>query len=430
MEFTEIPQLENPEPSENRSKRPRQRECQLSNRQHIAPNGPIIELESDTDVNNQQKTDKSSKKRKKVSVKVDLNKIADQLVLIPNAKPPGQSWIWSYFDQYEPIGQFKRIVRCLVQVQRKNGAEPCGHFMGSDNSTGNFITHLTTHRITEESHKRKMIEIRNNGQVSQLRIDEIIRNNPNIKSNRDRKFVGILIKDNRPISICNDEGFIEFIREFDPNYQVPSDKAVQQLLAEAYNQIEVVLTRVFNENILSCSITTDLWTARSRFGYIGVTCSFIDNDFKFCEAILSIKYVPYPHTGDNICKVIREIISNWNLNGKVLTMTTDNGSNMTRAGKLMSELTRLPCAAHTLQLVVGKGLLPAEVLIARAKRLINFFTTPKQTERLLEIQKSTHCSNNEVSIFNLANNFISSINRLKYYSLFLVYSLIIFYIII
>ena len=68
---------------------------------------------------------------------------------------------------------------------------------------------------------------------------------------------------------------------------------------------------------------------------------------------------------------------------------------MVRAGKLMNELTRLPCTAHTLQLVVGKGLLPAEVLIARAKRLINFFTTPKQTEKLIEIQ-STFYTNTEV----------------------------------
>ena len=41
----------------------------------------------------------------------------------------------------------------------------------------------------------------------------------------------------------------------------------------------------------------------------------------------------------------------------------DNGSNMVKAGRLMTELTRLPCTAHTLQLVIGKGLLPAEVLI-------------------------------------------------------------------
>ena len=53
----------------------------------------------------------------------------------------------------------------------------------------------------------------------------------------------------------------------------------------------------------------------------------------------------------------------------------------------ISWLQRLSCTAHTIQLVVGKGLLAAEVLIARAKRLINFFTSLKQNERFLDAQK-------------------------------------------
>ena len=68
----------------------------------------------------------------------------------------------------------------------------------------------------------------------------------------------MLIKDNRPISLYNNEGFAEFIHEFDSNYQLPSDKTVQQLLAESYNQIKVVLTKKLNEDVISCSITTDL----------------------------------------------------------------------------------------------------------------------------------------------------------------------------
>jgi len=56
----------------------------------------------------------------------------------------------------------------------------------------------------------------------------------------------------------------------------------------------------------------------------------------------------------------------------------------------MNELTRLSYTTHTLQLVVRKGLLPAEILITRVKRLINFFTIPKQTEKLLEIQSTFH----------------------------------------
>jgi len=259
--LAEIPQPENFEtltPRTSGSKRPRQRVREPLNQQNLDQNEPIVELESDTDINDQQKTGRNNVKRKKTSIKIDLNKIADQLVLIPNAKPPGQSWIWGYFDQYEPIKQYKRIVKWLVQVQRKNGVESCGHFMGSDNSTGNFIVHLASHRITEESHKRRMGEIQKNNQLSQTRIDEIIQNNPDVKNCWDRKFVGILIKNNRPISICNDKGLIEFIREFDSNYQIPSDKIIHQLLAEAYNQIKVVLVKKFNEEIISCSIITVL----------------------------------------------------------------------------------------------------------------------------------------------------------------------------
>ncbi len=65
----------------------------------------------------------------------------------------------------------------------------------------------------------------------------------------------------------------------------------------------------------------------------------------------------------------------------------------------MNKIIHLSCTAHTLQLVIGKGLLSAKVLVARAKRLINFFTTPKQTEKLLEIQKNTcHVKNKVINI--------------------------------
>ncbi len=83
-------------------------------------------------------------------------------------------------------------------------------------------------------------------------------NNSDIKNRQDQKFVGILVKDNWLISMCNDEGFAEFIHEFDPNYQIPYDKIIQQLLAEAYNQIKEILVIKLNEHVISYSIITDL----------------------------------------------------------------------------------------------------------------------------------------------------------------------------
>jgi hypothetical protein len=71
----------------------------------------------------------------------------------------------------------------------------------------------------------------------------------------------------------------------------------------------------------------------------------------------------------------------------VFYITTDNGSNVKKAILDLEGVNWLKCTAHTLQLVVGKGMKPAEILIARAKRLIDFFMRPKQSERLEIIQQ-------------------------------------------
>ncbi len=46
--------------------------------------------------------------------------------------------------------------------------------METDSSTGNFIIHLVTYQITEESHKRNMDEMQKKNLLSQPCIDEMI----------------------------------------------------------------------------------------------------------------------------------------------------------------------------------------------------------------------------------------------------------------
>ena len=54
--------------------------------------------------------------------------------------------------------------------------------------------------------------------------------------------------------------------------------------------------------------------------------------------------------------------------------------------ELLNGINWIGCFLHTLQLVVGKGLFVAQNLVLRVKRLIDFFMTPKQSERLEKIQ--------------------------------------------
>ena len=311
-----------------------------------------------------------------------------------------QSFIWNYLEKLPPTEKYKKRVKCIVKIS----GQPCGHIMGSDGSTRNFIYHLTKHRITCDA------------DLSQNNDENIERTQSNSakKNQLDKKFVGIIIKDDQPLSIRNDEGFHEFVEELDPLYELPSDKKVKELLVNSYNYCKGEIVHLF-EGVTSCSLTLDLWTSRSRAGYLGVTCSFVNIQFELCEATLAIEYLKYPHTSENIVDCLNQIIKKWNLDGKIFTITTDNGSNMVKAGKILknsNNITRFPCAAHTLQLVVGKGLIPAERLVARAKRLISFFTTPKQTERLIDIQRNMRRNQEEVNFINNIFKFIIVIKSL------------------
>jgi len=120
-----------------------------------------------------------------------------------------------------------------------------------------------------------------------------------------------------------------------------------------------------------------MWTARNRQGFLGITCFFLDKNFVIQEVTLTIEYVRYPHTAQNISDALLAILDQWELRNKVHIITTDNGVNMKKAIKEMnsvaSNIKWQLCAAHTLQLVIGKGLSSIKLLILRTKRLIDFF---------------------------------------------------------
>jgi len=168
---------------------------------------------------------------------------------------------------------------------------------------------------------------------------------------------------------------------------MPDSKGVKAIIHIAYNYTFNALVKSL-QTISSVSLTLDLWTARSHHGFLGITCSFLDQQYNLHEIALTLSYVRYPHTADHIKDAIEEVLKDWNLLSKVHSITTDNGSNVKKCVKNMRGINWHSCASHTLQLVIGKGLLPIKKLILRVKRLINFFSRPKQAERLEDIQKS------------------------------------------
>ncbi|CAB5180358.1 unnamed protein product [Rhizophagus irregularis] len=88
---------------------------------------------------------------------------------------------------------------------------------------------------------------------------------------------------------------------------------------------------------MSVHLTTDLWTARSKHGYIGVTATWLSSDFTFYEVLLTCSHLEYPHTGETISDELYRIIDQWRLKNTIFTISTYNGSNMVKAAQRLRE---------------------------------------------------------------------------------------------
>jgi len=66
---------------------------------------------------------------------------------------------------------------------------------------------------------------------------------------------------------------------------------------------------------------------------------------------LQTNFLPHPHTADNIIEELKKVLTQFNLNNKIITLVTDGGANMIKAARDM-KIDRVPCVAHGLHNLV------------------------------------------------------------------------------
>jgi hypothetical protein len=88
---------------------------------------------------------------------------------------------------------------------------------------------------------------------------------------------------------------------------MPSQETIRSMIYDAFDHTLPQLKALIKNEAISASLTLDLWTSRSRQGYLGVTCSFIDSKWKLKEFTLTIEYVRYPHTAAHILETLELI---------------------------------------------------------------------------------------------------------------------------
>lgn len=116
-----------------------------------------------------------------------------------------------------------------------------------------------------------------------------------------------------------------------------------------------------------CALSLDNWSSPgTRHSFMGIMATFITEKWEYREALIGFEYLDGAHTGKELATIVRRIISQYRLDGRVHCITTDNASNNTsmmgRINDLIQELSpeptsyydgaihHIPCFAHIIQL--------------------------------------------------------------------------------
>lgn len=102
----------------------------------------------------------------------------------------------------------------------------------------------------------------------------------------DMRVLRMLVCDLQPFSMVDDAGFGEFVKALAPHYQLPSRSTLTRChLFNKFNSVEEGVKRMLGQ--LDCvALATDIWTTPKQQTYIGVTATFIGDDWTRRTAFL------------------------------------------------------------------------------------------------------------------------------------------------
>ncbi|CAG8781837.1 21186_t:CDS:2, partial [Cetraspora pellucida] len=229
----------------------------------------------------------------------------------------------------------------------------------------------------------------------------------------------------KPLSTVTNEAYKEKIAKFDPAFIIAEEKKIRTMIFKSYKYNQENLKNLLIQTAENVSLTIDFWSSRGKHGYLRITAALIMSNFKIKDVILENKYIPSPHSSKVIANELYKCIKAWNLGHYIVSIITDNGSNIVTTFSLLNQkngcnkIKCLSCTAYTLQLAIRKGLAPAEILVDAIIQLqTDLYTSiDRETKKMVatrEFSGNTYVTLSKViptikeMIYDLANEAISN----------------------
>ncbi|CAO2190093.1 unnamed protein product [Urochloa humidicola] len=315
-------------------------------------------------------------------VVVDLEEGGDTGTEKARKQMEPRSDVWKHFIKLKDDKGFLQFAKCKY-CQRKMKAESKGH--GTSALTRHLnICKRNPHNFDKDPSQGTLQATPGEG-VTTWRFDQ---------DALRVAFAEMVVEDELPFCFAERPGFTKFMSRACPRFKLPSRRTCTRDTVRLYFQERAKLKKFFKDACQRVSLTTDCWTSQQQDGYMTVTASFIDDNWKLHKKVISFFKVK-GHKGEDIGKNLLRCLTEWGMD-RVMTVTVDNaGANDSGVSILRRQLQptniadgkylHMRCAAHIINLIVQDGLKEVDLSVKRVRAAIRYIKSG--TSRLIKFKE-------------------------------------------
>ncbi|XP_060183253.1 zinc finger BED domain-containing protein RICESLEEPER 2-like [Lycium barbarum] len=214
------------------------------------------------------------------------------------------------------------------------------------------------------------------GKIQSRKIDQLVSR---------EMFAEAIIKHDLPYSFVEYDGIRAWANYASPELIMPSRNTsvvdVQKVYFKEKEKLRQVLAKIPNRVCL----TSDCWTAGTSEGYLCLTASYVDDNWKLVSKILNFCRMIPPHTGVELAATIYDCLKEWDIDKKVFSITLDNATNNDSMQNILKghlslqqsllcdgEYFHVRCSAQILNLIVQEGLKAANDALFRVRESVKY----------------------------------------------------------
>ncbi|KAI7804112.1 putative zinc finger BED domain-containing protein 4-like, partial [Triplophysa rosa] len=214
--------------------------------------------------------------------------------------------IWKHFC----YNLSERKTMCTVT---EHGERHCGYKLGGKNTT-NLKRHLKAHHPALYAASPEQIS-------------------------KEKMIAQWIARSGLPVRTVEDDAFIHMIESIDKRLAVPKKTKINNLVDQLYDDEKQKFRKQLTK-VRKITLGLDIWTKRGlTASFLAISaCYFCPQEEKAKHILLTLVQLSHPHTAECIKTCVDRCTEEWGIpKNKILTVITDNGSNMVTAFKKSEE---------------------------------------------------------------------------------------------